>query len=58
MTGITVRKSFTMEEEIAHAVTHGLGVLVGIAALVLFAIKGAKTQNGHGDVSFVHSHSY
>lgn len=34
-----------MEEEIANAVTHGLGVLLGIAALVMFAIKGAKTQN-------------
>lgn len=45
MTGINVRKSFSMEEEIANAVTHGLGMLLGIAALVIFAIKGAKTQN-------------
>lgn len=45
MTEITIRKNFSMGEEIANAVTHGIGVLLGVAALVIFAIKGAKTQN-------------
>ena len=34
-----------MGEEIANAVTHGLGVLLGIAALVLIAIKGARIHS-------------
>ena len=53
MTGIVVRKHFSIEEEIANAVTHGLGVLLGIAALVIFAIKGAKTQNALYTVSMM-----
>jgi hemolysin III len=53
MTKIIVRKNFSTEEEIANAVTHGLGVLLGIAALVMFAIKGAKTQNVLYTVSMI-----
>lgn len=53
MTKIIVRKNFSIEEEIANAVTHGLGVLLGIAALIMFAIKGAKTQNVLYTVSMV-----
>lgn len=42
---ITVRKNFSTGEEIANAVTHGLGVLLGVAALVIIAIQCAKGQN-------------
>jgi hemolysin III len=45
ITKIVVRKNFSIGEEIANAVTHGLGVLLGIAALVILAIKGAQGQN-------------
>ncbi len=40
-----VRKNFTKGEEIAHSVTHGIGLLLGIAALVLLVVKGAKTRD-------------
>lgn len=45
MSKIIVRKNFSMGEEIANAVTHGLGMLLGIAALVIFAVKSAKSQD-------------
>lgn len=34
-----------MGEEIANAVTHGIGVLLGIAALVIIAVKGAGSRD-------------
>jgi len=45
MKKIIVRKDFSTGEEIANAVTHGIGMLLGIAALVLAAVKGAGSQN-------------
>ena len=45
ITKIVVRKDFSTGEEIANAVTHGIGILLGIAALVLAAVKGARSQN-------------
>jgi hemolysin III len=45
LTKIIVRKKFSTGEEIANAVTHGLGVLLGITALVLAAVKGARSHN-------------
>lgn len=48
-----VRKNFSMGEEIANAVTHGIGVLLGIAALVITAVKGAGRQNALYIVSMV-----
>jgi hemolysin III len=45
MTKIIVRKNFSAGEEIANAVTHGLGVLLGVLALVISTIKGVKSQN-------------
>lgn len=45
MSKIIVRKKFSTGEEIANAITHGLGVLLGIAALIVMAIKGAKSQS-------------
>ena len=44
MKKIIVRKDFSTGEEIANAVTHGIGMLLGIAALVLAAVKGAGSQ--------------
>ena len=46
ITKIIVRKDFSTGEEIANSVAHGLGVLLGIFALVAVAIKGARGQNG------------
>jgi hemolysin III len=42
---IIVRKNFSTGEEIAHAIAHGLGVLLGIAALVITTIKGSELHN-------------
>jgi hemolysin III len=53
MTKIVVRKNFSMGEEIANSVTHGFGMLLGIAALVLIAIKGAKGHNALYTVSMM-----
>lgn len=41
---IIVRKHFSLGEELAHSITHGIGMLLGIAALVLFVIKGVKVN--------------
>jgi hemolysin III len=53
MTKIIVRKNFSIGEEIANSVTHGFGMLLGIAALVLIAIKGAKGHNALYTVSMM-----
>jgi len=37
----SMKKKFTLGEEISHAITHGIGSLLGIVALVLLLIKGA-----------------
>lgn len=42
---IIVRKHFSLGEEIAHSISHGAGLLLGIAALVLLVIKGALRGN-------------
>lgn len=42
---VKVRKHFSLGEEIAHAITHGIGMLLGITALVLFAIKGVRSHS-------------
>lgn len=42
---IVVRKHFSLGEEIAHSISHGAGLLLGIAALVLLVIKGALRGN-------------
>jgi hemolysin III len=44
-TKFAVRKNFSVGEEIANAVTHGIGALLGIAALVIFAVKGARNHD-------------
>lgn len=45
LTKIIVRKKFSTGEEIANAVTHGLGVLLGIVALIIIAIKGVEIHD-------------
>jgi hemolysin III len=45
MTKLIVRKNFSIGEEIANAVTHGLGILFGITVLVLFAVKSESNHN-------------
>lgn len=50
---VEVRKHFTLGEEISHSVAHGIGMLLGIVALVLLAIKGSHLNNGLYTVSMV-----
>ena len=40
-----VRKHFSLGEEISHSITHGIGLMLGITALVLLVIKGAKSRD-------------
>ena len=42
---IKVRKDFSLGEERANSITHGIGMALGIVALVLLSIKGAKSNN-------------
>ncbi len=42
MRGAFAHKNFSTGEEIAHAVTHGLGVLFSLVALVLLVVKAAR----------------
>lgn len=53
MTKIIVRKNFSKGEEIANAIAHGLGLLLGIVILVIMVIKGAKNHNALYTVSMV-----
>lgn len=48
-----VRKHFTTGEEIAHSITHGIGFLLGITALVLLVVKGARTRDALYIVSVI-----
>ncbi len=48
-----VRKNFTLGEEIAHSITHGIGLLLGIAALVLLVVKGARSRDALYIVSVI-----
>lgn len=52
MEKVTVPK-YTLGEEITNAVTHGVGALFGIVALVLTIIFAAKNGNGVGVISSV-----
>ncbi len=38
---ILVRKHFSLGEEISHSIAHGVGLLLGIVALVLLVLKGS-----------------
>jgi hemolysin III len=50
---IIVRKNFSMGEEIAHSITHGIGMLLGIVALVLLVIKGISVNHTLYEVSMI-----
>ena len=52
MSSITVPK-YTLGEEITNAITHGIGALFGIAALVLTIIMAAVNHNPIGVISSV-----
>lgn len=41
----TNKKKYTIKEEIANGITHGLGVLVGIASLVVLLILSIRSGN-------------
>jgi hemolysin III len=43
---VMVRKHFSLGEELAHSITHGIGLFLGITALVLFVLKGGKRGQG------------
>ncbi|MGB3368888.1 MAG: hemolysin III family protein [Acidaminobacteraceae bacterium] len=42
---IEVRKHFSLGEEIANSVTHGIGMLLSIVALLLLIIKGGREKD-------------
>lgn len=44
---------YTLGEEITNAITHGVGALFGIVALVLTIVFAAKNGNGIGVISSV-----
>lgn len=46
LSSISVRKDFSIGEEIANAVTHCVGALLAIAAMVLLIVKGAVNHRG------------
>ncbi|WP_070001115.1 PAQR family membrane homeostasis protein TrhA [Cellulosilyticum sp. I15G10I2] len=50
---VVVRKHFSLGEEIAHSIAHGIGMLLGIAALVLLVIKGMRMNDTLYTVSMV-----
>ena len=45
-------QEYTTEEEVAHAVTHGLGAALSIAGLVLLVVRAAHTGDALRIVSF------
>lgn len=50
---VIVRKHFSLGEELAHSISHGVGMLLGITALVLFVFKSKKIDNTLYTVSMI-----
>lgn len=50
---IIVRKHFSLGEELAHSISHGIGLLLGIVALVLLVIKGTRLNEVLYTVSMI-----
>ncbi|WZL71987.1 hemolysin III family protein [Clostridiaceae bacterium 35-E11] len=50
---VIVRKHFSLGEELAHSISHGIGMLLGITALVLFVLKSKKVDNTLYTVSMI-----
>ncbi|MDA3845171.1 MAG: hemolysin III family protein [Vallitaleaceae bacterium] len=38
----TMKKKFTIGEEISHAITHGIGSLLGVVGLVILLVQGSE----------------
>jgi hemolysin III len=49
----TIQKNFSKGEEIANSITHGIGVLLSIAALVLLIIYSSENNNAWEMVTFI-----
>lgn len=47
----TIMPSYTLSEELISAISHGIGVLLAIAGMVLCLVKSAETHNTLGVVS-------
>ena len=45
-------RKFTVGEEISHSITHGIGALLGIAALIVLIVLSSKQKNAWKIVSF------
>lgn len=41
-----MKQKFTVGEEVSHAVTHGIGALLGVAALITLIIQGTTMESG------------
>ena len=50
MKKVTIPK-YTLGEELVNSISHGIGILLGITALVLTVISSAKNHNTIGVVS-------
>jgi hemolysin III len=50
---VVVRKHFTLGEEISHSIAHGIGMLLGIVALILLVVKGSRLNDPLYTVSMV-----
>ncbi len=50
---LVVRKHFSLGEELAHSISHGIGMLLGITAMILFVIKSTRVDNNLYKVSMV-----
>jgi len=48
-----IRNFYTLGEEIGNAVTHGVGAGLSIAALVILAVKGARSGNDKALLSYL-----
>ena len=42
---------YTVGEEIAHAVSHGIGAVLGIAGLAVLTVAAATRGGGAGDIA-------
>lgn len=50
---VIVRKHFSFGEELAHSISHGIGMLLGITALILFVIKSKRVDNSLYTISMI-----
>ena len=48
-----IKKRYTIGEEIANAITHGIGTLLSIAALVVLIVRAVKHAPSEATASYV-----